>query len=92
MERKLISIVVPCYNEELTVEKFYTDYFIFELPDAYTLAEEVYSLYREFFAERTDIDMRAPHVLREAALKDYAPMTDDVLILVSTHTLFGTRY
>ena len=25
MERKLISIVVPCYNEELTVEKFYTE-------------------------------------------------------------------
>ena len=25
MERKLISIVVPCYNEELTVEKFYSE-------------------------------------------------------------------
>ena len=25
MDRKLISIVVPCYNEELTVEKFYNE-------------------------------------------------------------------
>ncbi|MBQ3571948.1 MAG: glycosyltransferase family 2 protein [Clostridia bacterium] len=25
MERKLISIVVPCYNEELTVEQFYNE-------------------------------------------------------------------
>ena len=44
------------------------------------------------YSEILLVDMRAPHVLREAALKDYAPMTDDVLILVSTHTLFGTRY
>ena len=25
MDKKLISIVVPCYNEELTVEKFYSE-------------------------------------------------------------------
>lgn len=73
----------------ITVEKFYTDYFIGDLPESYALSEEVYDLYREYFADRHDFDERVPQNVTGALITCFQAAAKDQYAVYMTAESFG---
>lgn len=61
----------------ITVEKFYTEYFIGTVPALYTLSSTVYDLYRGYFADRTDFNESIPQNVTGALITCFQSAVED---------------
>ena len=73
----------------ITVEKFYHDYYIGTLPDLYTLSEEVYNLYREYFNGRPDFNERMPENVTAALISCFQEAAGDRYAVYMDADSFG---